>query len=202
MNYKKIHDIKISENPEYTQSLHPQKWMLLSVRYILGELPPESRILELWVGLWANAIHLAQLWHFITAEDVSVEALTRLQWLIGKYGVKTIYLVEWSAHEVREVGSEYNCVIATYLLHFLTPADARSTILRMQDATLPWGYNVLEWFTSENPQYNRPDRFYPKESDIIDLYPNWVCLKKEYFESHAADNTNTRRYVYIFQKIK
>jgi tellurite methyltransferase len=99
------------------------------------------RVLDIGCGEGKNAAFLSQRGARVRAIDISEAAIKN-----GKTAFGIGIGIEWTQADIRdmELPREYDIVIAYGLLHCLpSEADIANTTRKLQNATLPRGYNML-----------------------------------------------------------
>lgn len=146
------------------------RWVVESLEKVLL---PWNTVFEYWTGLGANALYLKEKWYLVETQDVSDKMIAEFLSITMKRGLE-IPILNCAAQD--HIPSwTYDAFVCTYMLHFLPKEDALKVIRNMQTYARCWGFNALEIFTSETSQA-RPDRFYPTQEVLLELYPWWkIC---------------------------
>ena len=87
-----------------------------------------------------------------------------------------------------EMGSDYDLIVCSFMLHHLSKDKALSLIQKIQENTKKRGFNIITTFTKEGDFYKNDsttDRFYPGLGEVQDLYKGWDIIKYKEKEGTA-----------------
>lgn len=150
------------------------------------------RVLDLGCGEGKNAAYLAERGAIVEAIDVSPLALAnaRAAWPHVQ--------VQWREGDVRESllgDARFDLVIAYGLLHCLrTSEEISDTIRRIQEATVPDGWNIVCVFNDRRQELHAHPGFQPTlrpHEWFVNLYEAWtqlVCTDEDLLETHPTNN--------------
>ena len=74
--------------------------------------------------------------------------------------------------------TNYDAILASFVLHFLSRVAAEKIIIEMQEATTSGGYNLLVCMSNQE-QGARTERFYPSREELERRYDSWEVLLSE-----------------------
>ena len=73
---------------------------------------------------------------------------------------------------------EYDLIIASLVLHFLSNSEAAKIIEDVKNHTKDEGYNLIVCLSNEDGFCNR-EKFYPTLSEIKELYSGWRVVRSD-----------------------
>jgi tellurite methyltransferase len=148
---------------------------------IVGNIPKyksSGTALELGAGDGRNAIFLAANGFEVTAQDISGVALEKLHAQAEEKGLH-VETKTGDATEM-ELSGEYDVLVVTYLLHFLTREKALQLMERVKAQTKPGGLNAIGVITADGDFFrNHPDteQYFPGKTEMLDMYADWEILE-------------------------
>lgn len=164
----------------------------LVAKFLQGNSVVKKRVLDVGCGEGKNAVAFAALGAEVTAIDCSEVALQNAKNAFEETNV------DWHCCDVRRFNSnfeEYDVVVAYGLLHCLNTKDEiTSTVRRLQDLTVPGGWNIVCVFNdrqhdlSAHPGFNPclvPHLYYRS------LYEGWEITfvsDEDLHETHPHNN--------------
>jgi tellurite methyltransferase len=142
----------------------------------IREIPPVET-LDLGAGDGRNAVFLARNGFPVTAVDFSEEGAR----VIKERATKERLPIRAEVADIRHWAPErrYPLIVCTHLLHLLKDANARVVLKRIQDATEPGGWNVMDAWISEGDQFKlnaTHGNFYLARGELPTLYEGWGVL--------------------------
>jgi SAM-dependent methyltransferase len=108
---------------------------------VLDQLPKSSAVLDAGAGFGNNARELLARGHSVTATETSPTALLRLEQLRSDHPDRLAVRCQ-SVAELDDTG-EFDAVICTMVLHYLTPQAGRDALERLKNATKPGGLCIV-----------------------------------------------------------
>lgn len=145
----------------------------------LSEYLINGTVLEVGAGGGRNSLFLASLGLAVTANDISLEAIEKLKSRAaeGGFSIKT----EVVDAAVLEIKGEYDAIVCTLLLHYLSDVDARALIRKMQEHAKPSGFNLIIAFTQDGKYFREladKENFYLKNKEELEnMYTGWSIHK-------------------------
>lgn len=159
-------------------------------------VPAGADILELGAGYGRNTLYLASIGHNLTAVDLSQVGLDQLeeQAKTRGFSIATVHA------DLRQFSfdHEWDAIISTYMLHHLSPKDAKDLIQKVKDYTKAGGVNIWVCFgdQSEMAPTEPKTHFFPSLTDLQTLYPDWKIIetKEENVRTHAVNKSSGERF--------
>ena len=145
-------------------------------------LPPKASVLDLGCGEGRNSLFLAQRGFDVTAVDISTHGINKLSSLASEQGLA----LRTDVADMRswQFDREFDLIVSHGCLH-LIERDAWGQVLRrIQNHTVPGGYDVVAVFTD---RLAPPPDLEPfciglfQEGELFSLYESWhVELRQSY----------------------
>ena len=145
-------------------------------------LPAGASVLDLGCGEGRNALYLAGRGFRVTAIDVSVSGIEKLNHLARGRGLS----MKAEVRDMREYAFErsYDLVVAHGSLHLIGREYWVPLIQRIKAHTRDGGYNLLVVFTDLIPPPDDLKDFHVglfREGELFEFYADWdVLLKRSY----------------------
>jgi tellurite methyltransferase len=147
------------------------------------KLTAGAKVLDIGCGEGRNAIHLAGLGLNVTAFDISVAGVGKLLQIAGQKRLKINALVA-DMREFEFTGP-FDLIISMGCLHLVSRPEWQDVIRRMQEATIPGGYNVIGILTDAKPEPEDIKGFQKglfKEGELFKEYSGWEIIHKVSYE--------------------
>jgi SAM-dependent methyltransferase len=174
---------------------HPTSLLTqLSLRLIRERDPGPAadqrpRALDLGAGEGADSIRLALLGYDVTAVEISLEAVKKIECFAAEAGVDII--TETADISEYQPQGQFDVVICNGVLHYV--ADKTKAIKRMQAATAPGGLNVVSLWSTFTPVpkcHNSVPVYCDDEDGVVATsYSRWN-LKLLYFERGKPESSH------------
>ena len=148
----------------------------------LNLLPLGGSALDLGCGEGRNALYLAEHGFKVTAVDISVAGIKKLNYLAHQSGLSITAEVQdmknYTFHR------SYDLIIAHGSLHLIEREHWAPLIHRIKAHTIVGGYNVLVVFTDTIPAPDDLKEFHLglfREGELFELYNDWhILLRRSY----------------------
>jgi tellurite methyltransferase len=137
-------------------------------------LPGET--LDLGAGDGRNAVFLARNGFAVTAIDFSETAVRVITERATKEHLPIHAELADIKHWAPTPEQQYRVIVCTHLLQLFPAADARALLGRIQNATEPGGWNVIDAWINEGDQYRlnkTTGNFYVARGQMRELYARW-----------------------------
>lgn len=149
---------------------------------LVNLLPPAANVLDLGCGEGRNALYLAEQGFKVTAIDISISGIRKLNHLARQRSVSM-------TAEVRDMRAyayerKFDLIIAHGSLHLIERDDWLPLIHRIKAHTSVGGYNVIVVFTNALPPPDDLKDFHVglfREGELFEFYNDWdVLLRQSY----------------------
>ena len=152
------------------------------IEHIL-EYKKNGVVLDLGAGDGRNSIFLAKNGFQVTSIDISNTAIEKL----NDYSKEERLPLVTSVQDIAKFpfSSNYDVIIAVFVLHYFDVQTARTIIKNMQHHTKQNGLNIVVTFTAEGDFYRQnpaTKNFYPEKGVLKTYYDDWTIL--EYSEEN------------------
>lgn len=176
-HYNKIY----SENEKTFGGGKPEKVVSDITKY-----KSSGSVLDLGAGEGRSSLFLAEHGFDVTAQDISQIGVEKLTNTAQEKGLN----IQAEVKDIRTLNPDrnYDVFVCAHVLHHLSREDAISLIRQMQEHTNADGLNTITTFTENGDFYqNNPntENFYPKESELKELYADWEILEYEESKDRA-----------------
>lgn len=143
---------------------------------VLDQLPKSCTVLDVGAGFGNNARELLARGHRVTATETSPTALSRLKKLRNGH-LNHLAVRRQSVTDLDDAG-EFDSVICTMVLHYLTPKAGRDALGRLKNATKPGGLCIVTSYLS-GPDL--PDEYlWPlRPGELRAGFASWQVLRYE-----------------------
>lgn len=145
-------------------------------------LPPGASVLDLGCGEGRNALYLAGRGFEVTAVDISVAGIEKLNHLARQRGLSLRAEVRDMRHYAFE--QKYHLTVAHGSLHLIEREHWRSLIRKIKAHTHAGGYNVLVVFTDAIAPPDDLKDFHVglfQEGELFEFYEDWeIILRQSY----------------------
>lgn len=132
-------------------------------------------VLDLGCGEGKNGLYLAKKRFDVTGIDISPNGIEKFLKLADQMRLKVNGVVENIIDF--EFKQKYDCIICMSTLHFLEKNEIGIIINEMKENTNPNGLNVINVFTTDNPNKNFNYLF--QKNELKGFYNDWRILQYE-----------------------
>ncbi len=165
-------DIPPARSGGYNYPTEPRQ----QVVELVGLLKAPSDVLDIGAGFGNNCIPLLEAGHRVTATETNADCVAYLKGLSAQYAGR-LTVVEAPIQELPS-SPDYDAVICTMVLHFLTNDEAEHAIDTMRHITRKGGYNVITNYLAGqdiSPQYT----WLVDSNKLPAYYKDWTIVSYE-----------------------
>ena len=167
----------------------------------IAGLLSSGTVLDLGAGNGRNAFYLANQGFNVVAVDVDEERIEELK-RKSDLESKKVVVVESDINAFHPT-QQFDVVLCTMVLHFLSPDNVKSMIEKMKEWTKKGGYNVVTAYSDKNESGKRPYLF--GRNELRDYYKGWNVLSYEekptpWFLKPGEDTVRRNQAVYLFAR--
>jgi len=137
------------------------------------EYRQSGTVLDAGTGEGAHALFLAAQGFHVTALDTISENFQKIEEEAATQGLK-IKTVMGDVLELDKLGAQFDIVICTSVLHFLTTDEIPLAVQQLKTATRERGINVVSAHTIKNEGEVRAHLF--EEGELQKYYTDWKML--------------------------
>ncbi len=159
--------------PETTHPQQPNTKPFAKVVKRICEFRSSGSVLDVGTGEGTHALFLASQGFEVTALDVTDEKFAKIAEEAKQQGVH-IKTVVGDVLSLDQLGTTFDIVICTSVLHFLTADKIAAAVEQLQQATNPHGLNVVSAHTVKNEGEVRAHLF--AEGELQAYYKKWPML--------------------------
>ncbi len=159
----------------YQKEAHP--WGIKATHFVREnhQRLKGPEILDLGSGDGKNALYLSSKGFRVTAVDNDKKALATLQQQ-ARQSHLAISTCECNIEDYL-FARDYDSIVCTWVLHYLSKEKAYQLINRVKQHTMPQGVNLIIAFTNNGQLQNEdPSRFYLEPNELLELYRGWEIL--------------------------
>ncbi len=145
-------------------------------------LPKDAKVLDLGCGEGRNALFLAEKGFDVTAIDISIAGIRKLE----RLAEEKKFSIKGKIQDMRnfDFQTEFDLIVAHGSLHLIEREHWLSLIRKIQDNTKDGGYNVVVVFTDTLPPPEDLKPFHIGifwEGELFDFYSDWeIILQRSY----------------------
>jgi SAM-dependent methyltransferase len=143
---------------------------------LINLLKTPSNILDIGAGFGNNCIPLLEAGHTVTATETNDECIAYMNELRTQYPNR-LNVVEAPIQDL-PASPDYDAVICTMVLHFLTNKEAERAISDMRHITRKGGYNVITTYLAGQeigPEYT----WLVNSQKLPEYYKDWTTVSYE-----------------------
>lgn len=157
---------------------------------LIDLLKMSSDILDIGAGFGNSCIPLLEAGHSVTATETNEECIVYLNELRTQYP-KRLKVVEAPIQDL-PASPDYDAVICTMVLHFLTNKEAERAISDMQSITRKGGYNVITTYLA-GQEIDSEYMWLVDSGKLSTYYKDWTTVSYEESYPFTLDKVRTAR---------
>ncbi|MFH7765476.1 SAM-dependent methyltransferase TehB [Acinetobacter sp. BSP-28] len=164
--------------------------ILAATPYLQG-----GRALDVGCGQGRNALYLSQHGFEVDAWDVNENSLQKLRQIIQSEQIDNIQVQQRDLNADPSITGRYDFICCTVVMMFLQAQTVKPLIKKMQQATVPGGYNLIVCAMNTDDLPAQPDfPFAFKPWELSALYEGWNIIKynENVGELHRVDAQGNR----------
>jgi tellurite methyltransferase len=162
---------------------------------LIHRLPPHAKVLDLGCGEGRNALFLAEHGCEVTAVDISVSGIQKLQHLAASRALS----IQTAVQDMRTYTLQdfFDLIISHGCLHLIARDEWQPLLAQCQHYTKPGGYNVIVVFTDRIVPSEDMAEFCVglfREGELFQYYANWITHRQESYaleHEHPGDIRHT-----------
>ncbi len=124
-----------------------------------------KKVLDLGCGNGKISLRFAEIGANVTGVDKREEKYTHEKFNFVHQDIRDFIF-----------NKEYDLIIASFVLHFLSNSEALEIIRNIKIHTEIGGYNFLICLSEKDDFYNK-EKFYPDSNELKRLYSGWKIIK-------------------------
>ncbi|HEY1645004.1 MAG TPA: methyltransferase domain-containing protein [Candidatus Saccharimonadales bacterium] len=157
---------------------------------LIDLLETPSDILDIGAGFGNNCIPLLEAGHTVTATETNEDCIAYLNELKAQYPNR-LNVVE-APIQALPAAPDYDAVICTMVLHFLTNNEAAHAISAMQHVTRKGGYNVITTYLASQ-EIGSEYTWLIDPQKLPEYYKDWTTVSYEESYPFTLDRVKTTR---------
>jgi tellurite methyltransferase len=148
-------------------------------------LKKKGKILDIGIGDSGTTLKLAKLGFDVTCVDISPTCIKALKEKLKKENINMkaiccdIENFKWKEN--------YDIIIATGVLHFLSKETIRDFLNKMKMHTKKNGLNVIEVFLKGSACEKDSDGYYFSKNEILKIYRGWEIIEHEIYKDEDGN---------------
>jgi tellurite methyltransferase len=160
---------------------------------LIHRLPPHAKVLDLGCGEGRNALFLAEHGCEVTAVDISVSGIQKLQHLAASRALS----IQTAVQDMRTYTFQecFDLIISHGCLHLIARDEWQPLLAQCQHYTKLGGYNIVVVFTDRIVPSEDMAEFCVglfREGELFEYYAKWITHRQESYALEHEHPGNIR----------